>query len=192
MLKRQGRKALPANLGQKRPAVPDMAFGVGRPEGSFEGLRGQPHAVGQFKQYRFVGDAAPLHVVSTLQTPQQLQPATSHLLGSQHRSDGWRRVEHGGVITQQTFEIAFTERLSAVFGNAPIMGHDVTAQLWRYLLPIGTRHHAAAVGNHGQHSLGGLHQRFGAVAPAAQWVVDVMQDHGKAPTEIQENSMSAG
>ncbi|MNP62741.1 hypothetical protein D3C76_1580560 [compost metagenome] len=126
-----------------------------------------------------------------LQAPEQLQAVAAELFGSEDGGGRRRRIEHSAVVAQQTFEIGLAKRLPGIFGDAPVVGHHVIAQLRRNLLAIGTGHHAAAMGNHRQNGPGGLHQRLGAVTPAAQRVVDIMKS-GHGDSASHEDSMAAG
>jgi hypothetical protein len=61
--------------------------------------------------------------------------------------------------------------------DAMVVRHHVVAQLRIDATAVATGHHAAAMCLHRQDRAGGGHQWRGAIAPAAQRVVDVVQ-HG--------------
>ena len=136
----------------------------------------QAHFGRHCQQYVFIGNPPPFCVMRRLQAPQQLQAAPGQLFGNQHGGGRRRRIEYCRGVAQQAFEVPLAKWLPGALGNALVMGHHVIAQLRRHSSAMCACHHPATVGHDRQNIARGVDQRLGAIAPAAQGVVDVMQD----------------
>ncbi len=88
---------------------------------------------------------------------------------------GGQLDQHLAIGDAAAFDIRFAERLAGQILDAAVLRHHVVAQLRRDRLAAVARHHAAAVRLHGQEVAGSLDRRRGAVAPAAQRIVEIVQ-----------------
>lgn len=97
--------------------------------------------------------------------------------GGKHGGGRRGRVEYRAGVAQQAVEVVLAERLAGQLGDPQVMGHHVVAQTGADRLAVGIGHHAAAMQAYVQtrHLAGGGEQRRGAVAPAAERIVEVMQ-----------------
>ncbi len=131
----------------------------------------------QLEQHRTLGDTPALDVVGTLDPRQHRRAEAVERFGGKHGGGRRGRVEYRAGVAQQAVEVVLAERLAGQLGDPQVMGHHVVAQTGADRLAVGIGHHAAAMQAYVQtrHLAGGGEQRRGAVAPAAERIVEVMQ-----------------
>ena len=131
----------------------------------------------QLEQHRTLGDTPALDVVGTLDPRQHRRAEAVERFGGKHGGGRRGRVEYRAGVAQQAVEVVLAERLAGQLGDPQVMGHHVVAQAGADRLAVGIGHHAAAMQAYVQtrHLAGGGEQRRGAVAPAAERIVEVMQ-----------------
>ena len=91
------------------------------------------------------------------------------------------------MVAQQSFLVSVTEHLPGQGSDLAVLGQNVVVPLGRDVFAAGAGQHAAAVSYHGQDFAGRPDERSHRVAPAAQWIVNVVQGrlrHGVYPVKI--------
>jgi hypothetical protein len=158
--------------------IGNMLIDFDRSDGILEGARVQPYRRGNFSQNLRLDNATAVHIVRPLNGAQHRQrPGRIEFGGGEHGCRGWTGFERHRRVEQQALQISRTEDLSAHGRDAAIGLLYVTSGLFRQ---AGRGRPEATGMQPDLEALDGFRgsdQRLRTVAPAAERIVDVVQNN---------------